>query len=167
MNSLLDYVSGREIVGGQEIVGQELTEVIGQVAQGVITQLAKVRAAGGVAVIEKDGSKKVKPLPFSTFAATDAAPTGNVECTAQELYRPSRLVLQDAVNWVVNSITITTKGQFAASGSTPGNLFAFNAWGVMVEFDTIPVGGKATMNVTKLTAGNLTLYSSFVGVSIG
>src|SRR6187399_302316 len=157
----LDYISGREIVGG------DMQEIIGAATAAAINQLAAVRSANGVAVIERDGSKKIKPLPFSQALAVAAAGVATVSCTAPELYRPGRLIIGGAVSWVVTNQEITTKNQMAASGSLPGEMFAFNAWGVQVEFDTIPVGGSATMTAQNVSAGAASLVSSFIGISIG
>lgn len=166
MGGMLDSYVGGESIGYEEIVGGELSTIIGAVSQQVISQLAEVRAAGGVGVIKRDGNKKVKPLPFSSLSLATTV-SGNVSCTAQEQYRPDRLVIVSADSFVINSLTITTKSQFAAAGSVPGVAFAFNAWGVRVEFDTIPVGGSATMNATNISSNTVVLYSAFIGVSIG
>lgn len=168
---MIEYVGsgvarGRDVVGIEEIVGADLATIIGAVSQDVISRLADVRAAGGVAVVKRDGNMKVKPLPFG-FISLATTISGNVECTAQEQYRPDRLVITAPEFVVVNSLVITTKSQFAAAGSVPGVIFAFNAWGVRVEFDTIPVGGKATMNITNIDANTHVFYSAFVGISIG
>ena len=157
----LHYISGREIVGG------DMQEIIGAATAAAIHQLGQLRQAGGVAVVERDGSKKIKPLPFSVATGVAAAGIATVTCTAQELYRPSRLVIGGAASWVVTNLEITTKKQMAASGTLPGEMFSNNAWGVQVEFDTIPVGGSATMVAQNVSAAVATLVSSFIGISIG
>ena len=169
--SLLSHVSGESIVGGEEIVGLsagQLTSIIGAATQSALEQVALTRAAGGVALMPTQDQFKVKGMPFTPALAVAAAATVTVSTpTAQEKFRPERLVIQGASNWVVTGIKVTTKEQLIATGPMPGELFSFDAWGVYVEFTTLPIGGVASITATNVSANPANLYAGFLGSAVG
>jgi hypothetical protein len=113
-------------------------------------------------------SFKVKGMPFTPSLAIPAGDTVTVSTpTAQEKFRPERLVIQTAASFVVTGIKVTTKEQLVATGPMPGELFSFNAWGVYIEFTTLPIGGVASLTATNITANPANLYAGFLGSSVG
>jgi hypothetical protein len=94
------------------------------------------------------------PLPF-TLLAIPASATATVTSRPQVLFRPQRLVVASSAvqtNFVINDIRVGKDSQFVQAGSLEAAVFAPNAVGVMLTFDTCQQGCDVSLVVQNTDA---------------
>ena len=104
------------------------------------------------------------------FPATSiaAAASANVTTNPQEIFRPERLVVGDAIapNFIINSLIVGKNNQFLNQNPLPAEGFKSTAVGVRLRCDTAQVNSNIVLNVTNISLGTLTFYAMLVGTSV-
>lgn len=166
---------------GDEFVGDDVDEILGQYMEIGAKRKAMVRQHPGLAAAiaqkrAKDGMllKDVVPtkprqyaMPLDSVATIASLATANVTTRPQVLFRAERLVIdQNANSWLINDLRVGKNSQFVATGSQPGAAYAATAFGVRLKCDTAQISQDITLNVTNNSGGALRFVASLFGDAV-
>jgi hypothetical protein len=155
-----------EIVGGDEIVGYDYSEMFGaDVSPGQLAQVAQARAAGGAVIRQtKPSTLREQVLPF--YRSYVLSETASITSYPQRLFRPERLTFASltAQYFLINSVSIAQEPQFVADGGALAQMYTEVAVGMRLKGKTANLGAQIVVNATNLDAANTRiLYGQFVG----
>lgn len=103
-------------------------------------------------------------LPMSTGVPILPNQTAQITGRPQCAFTPGRLVIEDAVGFIVNDIKIGTRSQLAQCGDIPGRMFAPDATDTFGGgFDTAPPGTDVVLIVTNVGKKQAVVSAAFLG----
>lgn len=79
-------------------------------------------------------------LPISTGVSILPEQAAQITARPQRSFAPERVVISQPYAWIVNSIVVGLRHQFAATGDLPGQCFDSAAVGTHVRLDTVQPG---------------------------
>jgi hypothetical protein len=106
-------------------------------------------------------------LPMSSgtkiLSGTSAQISGQPQNFA---FRIDGLIIEEAEDWIVNSIDIDEQPQFLQSGDVPGDMFSAEAQGCGIRLDVAPVGSNVKIVVTYIGGGSREFSCMALGTPI-
>lgn len=107
-------------------------------------------------------------IGFDSVTTIAAGATSSVIKQPQQVFRPERVTIPDAVadSWLVNDIKVGNVSQFLADGAVPGANFSTKAFGVRMRMDTAQISQQLIINVTNVSGGALRFNAAMTGVAV-
>lgn len=166
-----DDVSGHEIVGAEEIIGEmgaigaELDEILDSVVSGNggngTQAVSRMRQLAGkmqtlrqvdpsaVAVVNSSPNRRRywhAPFPATAFAAAAAA---TLQMQPQELYRTERMFIPSSLanDFIVTTLQVGQKNQLLVAGEINGSVFSEVAVRSFLNLDTANVGNTISLTL--------------------
>jgi hypothetical protein len=151
-------MSGFEIVGDSELVGDAVDELLSGYGEEIIgaPQRAKVRMQQPTRL-----QRLALGIGVTSIAATS---TAIVTVTPQMPFKLERFITQ-SVTLSINDIKVGTNSQFVGSGSIPVEVFARDAVGVSLKGDTAVPGVDIALSVSNATGGALNVAGAYLGLA--
>jgi len=151
-------MSGFEIVGDTEIVGDAVDELLSGYGEEIVgaPQRAKVINRGATRL-----QRLALGIGSTSVGATSSAV---VTVTPQVPFKLERFITT-SVSLAINDIKVGTNSQLVGAGSIPIEVFAKDAIGVGLKGDTAVPGVDIALYVSNATAGALVCAGAYIGLA--
>lgn len=177
VGALPQYTGAAQIVGSVPMYQQQLRAAYAAGAAAATAQLHNTAPSGNAVAYgshlgvndRPPRDARLFPLPFAQTGIAASA-TAQVTSRPQVLFRPQRLVVASSTvqtNFLINDIRVGKDSQFVQAGSLEASVFAPNAVGVMLTFDTCQQGCDVTLVVQNTDGGNAHDFrATFFGAAV-
>ena len=151
-------MSGYEIVGDSELIGDAVDELLSGYGEEIVgaPQRAKIRNVGPTRL-----QRLALGIGSTSVAATSSA---IVTVTPQIPFKLERFITQ-STGLQIADIKVGTNSQFVGSGSIPVEVFARDAVGVSLKGDTAVPGVDIALAINNATGGALTISGAYLGLA--
>jgi hypothetical protein len=157
-------VGAHEIVGAQEIIGDELDALVsGDEIIGATTH--KPRSGLHAQVVNRAPDRlRRMTIGFGTTAVTTGQSV-TISITPQETFRPERMIIPSSIaaDYSITDIKVGQRSQLVASGAIPAMVYSEVSVDSYVHWDTANVGNTISLTITNNGAGT----TNFVGALHG
>jgi hypothetical protein len=167
-NPYADLVAGSVgSLGQAQILGE--MEILGAMSDEDIRRLQLARSIGGKVVQPKVYSKmRVQPAGFPA-TVVGAGATVDIPIRPQRLFQVHAISIGSTQNgfWTINQISVGQDNQLLVAGPIQCEYFSEVADGRrhILQLDEGNVGNELILNVTNLTAGQLTFRAAITAVA--
>lgn len=160
-------VGQHEIIGLEEIIGQAETPREKALVAATMRAARQVDP-NAVLVQQKKLSNRKRNMACIPATSVGAGATLEISFTVSDLFKPSRLQIEDALtpDFVVNNITIGSQNQFLNANGMPADAFRSDAVDNYLDLDTINPGVPASITVTNTSGGALVFRGGFFGTVV-
>lgn len=170
-----DYgsIGASEIIGAAEIIGAMSDADFSELVSGVdkkmsVKRLSHLRAAGGVAVVDRPAQHKrrlIMGIPPTTLPA--AGTSVNVETKPQQKFRTERIVVPSNIAFDISfeDIKVANRSQLISEGELPAATFTEVARDCYVEFDTADAGILISFKAKSVSGADVIFRGTLLGTA--